>query len=182
MKFDIGKFKASSGTIVVGDPYHTHLVDAKINIFDVKKGRWNCRIRKTSDDIIAELVALHKDMKFEMDDTEFYWEETDNRVEVDSEIVGMFDTESFCDSESIESVGINGILEAGDNKWINYCLTKSLETPNASVIPNGVISAVNTNSDFYNIYTITDINNKIIGLKVKFLQEYEELEEYFQDI
>ena len=83
MKIDIGKFKVKSGKVVVGDPYHTHLVDAKINLFEVKKGRWNCRIRKTTDNLIAEVVALHKDMNFDVDDTEFYWEETENTVEID---------------------------------------------------------------------------------------------------
>jgi len=174
MKFDIGKFKIKSGQVVIGDPYHTHLIDAKINIFDVKKGLWNSRIRKSSDGTIAELIALHKNINFNTDDTEFYWEETENTVEVDSEVVGIFDVDSFCDEETLLDVDTSDVLESGDNKWINYCLTKSLQEPKASVIPNGVITAVNTNNDFYDIFTITDTDGQIVGFKIQFLTEYDE--------
>ena len=89
--------------------------------------------------------------------------------------------ESFGDEETLLDIDTGYILEAGDNQWINYCLTKSLETPNASVIPNGVITAVNTNSDFYDIFTITDIDGEIIGLKIEFLKEFEEIEDYINE-
>jgi hypothetical protein len=179
MKLDIGKFNVKSGQIVIGDPYHSHLVDAKLNILDVKKGRWNCRIIISTDDSIADLIILHKDLNFKLDESEFYWEDTDLKIEIDSGMAGIFDVESFLNEDIILEKHSADILSVNDNKWLNYCDYKSTTSPFASSIPNGVISQVCSNMDFYNVYVITDSSLKIVGIKVKFVTDYMELEDNF---
>lgn len=182
MKYDIGKFSVKSGKIVIGDPYHSHLIDAKINILDVKKGRWNCRIRKTNDETISELIVLHSDMNFSIDDTEYYWEETENTVEIDSEVVGIFDVKSFRNEEVLSESQIKCSMNVNDNTWVDYCLLKSLTHPKASSIPMGVVSSVNAHGDFYNIYVITNSTESIIGIKIQFVEDYEEYIPYESEI
>lgn len=175
MKHDIGKFTVKSGKVVIGDPYHSHLVDANINIFNIKKGRWNIRTITSDDNILSELIILHNTINLNLDEYDFFWEIITDTIEIDSGILGIFDATTFHKRSSLPNK-LKNVNTIEDDEWLNYCVNKVFSPPYISKITYGIVTKIDGVSDFYKVLCTTNASDEIIGIKIPVICDYTEIE------
>ncbi len=171
------KFEVSSGKIIISDPCYTVGSGTNIILENVKNGIWKASY-STSDSRIESLSAFCGEVrKFDC-----IWEELKEEIGVDSGQAGIFDLEKYRRDEFVDGkIEFNrGVDEPGE-KFYAKCCDVTLSKEQVGVISGGVVSSSGYGDGSYRCFVLKDVDGKIFGVKISFIDDEYENEEYDDD-
>lgn len=164
----IGQFEIKSGSVRVTDPCYERGTWCAGTIDEVKNGVWEAFIKMDSyDGRVAELAVFHKDIpnKLVKDSN---WLEQGIDVGVDSGQAGVFDDELYPEGETGEY--------GDEDSFYGKCCQLTIDK-GSGTLSFGAVSRSGYGDGSYICYTIEDKDN-IVGIKIVFVDEYDEDEDY----
>jgi hypothetical protein len=182
---NIGAFQQISDKIIVSDPiyvYHgvENCFDGYLVIENVLSGSWNIIVSILNEKYKknAELVCLHESIDHSHTNLiNMTWTQMGG-IGVDSGQAGIYDLKHYQDNKIITKNLIKKSLEFKasfkyenpEDIWCDYNSNMTLKsTYNAGSIPYGVVSSAGYGDGCYDVYTVSNRNGKIIGVKIVFI-------------
>jgi len=182
----IGKFKVTSGEVIVSDPCYDkphgntkYPINGKLK---AKNGTWRAKVVVSDEgnwgDRVAYLVCNHVDHPLKHDSSDLI--KVDFQVCVDSGQAGVFDAANFKDDASAE--GLERYYDKPaicvDEPWYSICCDRTLndDGPGAGVIPQGAVSSSGYGDGSYECSVVKD-GKEVVGIVIDFGLEDEDEDE-----
>jgi hypothetical protein len=170
------KFVVSSGKLIVSDPCYYVGNGCNVILENVKNGTWEVSCSKNDDNRIDQLSAFCEEVK----KYDCSWEELKESVAVDSGQAGIFDLEKYRKDKFIEGkVDFDRGTDDEGEKFYCRCCDITLSNEKVGVVANsGVVSSSGYGDGCYRCFVLKDTDNKIFGVKISFIDDYEDDGEY----
>lgn len=171
----LGFFIQSSDTILVCDPA-TPKADKNLSLLkNVEQGAWQAAAQIVSTDkgevpgtpMIAFLLAKSSSCPLnfqQMLEQAFLWPKLQN-VYTDTGAMGLFDAKYYQDPTPFGIPPVHG----SEKKWVKSCMELIAESPNACVLPHGVLSMSGEGEGLYDGYFLRNAAGRVIAIAVDFL-------------
>jgi hypothetical protein len=175
---DIVNFE--SGQVVVSDPCYNLPIsgpEGYQGIINLEPGKYIVNISYINDRI-SELEILKKGFNGST-----RWEELiHDDICVDSGQCGFFDTDYYQKDQYYTNLDrISSIIIREDEPFYSICSDRTLSEDQWGIIPHGVVSSSGYGDGSYSLYGIydkknTDINRKLIGAALVFIDDIDEID------
>lgn len=170
MIIPLGDFEVTSGQLVVSDPcYELNRETIIMGVLDdVVPGTWVGQVEKMEvrdwGEACAKLTAYHRSVAEQMEHLE--WVKCSFIVGVDSGQAGIFELNKYRipDSDALET------NTDSDSDWYFACCDITERGHEAGVLDGGVVSRTGMGDGTYGVYTATNQQNQIVGVKIVFLK------------
>jgi len=184
----VGKINLKSGTVIVTDPCYNKGIWCSGSLDNVKKGEWNCFLKKSDESgwgiRNAEIKIIHNDIKSDnvvdndikverseklksiegSEEKYIFWELTDIDVGVDSGQAGIFDNSIYPNSKDERG-------KYGDTtKFYGKCCQKTGGGNSCGIIDGGFVSSSGYGDGSYTCY-VAKKDDEIVAIKIEFIGE-----------
>lgn len=161
-------FKNTSGRMFVTDPCYEPGTWCTTELV-VKKGDWNSEIIMTDEGDwgkrVAELRAYHVDHFNRVRVNDF--RRIDVTIGVDSGQVGLFDAAEY-----------EKVYKDGEEEWYKGICDDTLSKSQTAVRSFGIASSSGYGDGSYNCYVFKNPEGLVVGIRVVFIDEESEYEEF----
>lgn len=171
---NIGKFAITSGKVMISDPCYEVGTGGQGILENVKNGTWNAFVSRGTKGgwgvRNAELIVLHENHHFRFpNDLHCFHVNFGIEIDVDSGQAGIFDFELYPKGDFTGEYGEKGT-------FYDDCCNGTLDTQYHSDIiwGMGVVSSSGFGDGSYNCLTIVDDNQKVIAIRLVFIDNDEE--------
>lgn len=172
------EFIVSSGKLIISDPCYTAGNGCNIVLENVRNGTWKTSFSRNFDNRIESLSAFCGEVrKFH-----YVWEKLKEEIGVDSGQAGIFDLEKYRRDKFVDGkiTFDRGVDEPGE-KFYAKCCDVTLSEEQVGVVSGGVVSSSGYGDGSYRCFVLKDADDKIFGVKISFIDDEYENEEYDEE-
>jgi hypothetical protein len=171
----MNSFEVTSGALMASDPCYTSDVWCAGKIDNVKNGKWLSHVEISDEKIWGKRVASLQAWLFNSSPSNWTRVGGPNsggpNFGVDSGQFGFFDYNYFINHESEREYDSPGFYKD--------CCDLTLSTDQFGAIDQGVVSSSGFGDGSYPVYIAKNANGEVIGVKVVFISDEEDEEDYY---